>query len=144
MLSATAGASTLFCDTSFFYAVLDQRDRDHIKARRLAEGIQRRGIPMITTWEVVVETITLLRYRYSYRAAMTFIERVLPKLNIVYITPDQRAKAIEGFGKLSLDKEISLCDAISHVVVSEVLHYIPCLSFGDDFKRLGLTVIERL
>lgn len=119
MPGTTAEFAALFCDTSFFYAVLDRRDRDHMKARKLAEGIQRRGIPMITTWEVVVETVTLLRYRYSYRAAMTFVEGVLPRLNIVHIASDQRAKAIQEFRRLSRDKEISLCDAISYVVVSE-------------------------
>lgn len=137
-------SSALFCDTSFFYATLDSRDRDHPLAKELSKSIQEKQIPLITTWEVVVETITLLRYRYSYRGAITFIERVLPRLNIFYIDLEARAKALLAFRKLSRDKEISLCDAISYIVVSEYLNFMPCLAFDEDFKRLGLTVLEEI
>jgi predicted nucleic acid-binding protein len=80
------GTRTVFADTSFFYATLDRRDRDHGRARDLARSIQEREIGVVTTWEVVVETVTLLRYRYSYLGAQTFLRRVLPTLNLVYIS----------------------------------------------------------
>jgi predicted nucleic acid-binding protein len=134
----------LFCDTSFFYAALDKRDREHSRAKTLAQAIQEKQIPLVTTWEVVVETATLLRYRYSYRGATVFLDRVLPRLNIFYIDSEVRAKALLVFRKFSRDKEISLCDAISYVVVSERLNFIPCLAFDEDFKRLGLTVLEEI
>lgn len=138
------GVKALFCDTSFFYAALDKQDRDHPAASKLAQSIQERQIPLLTTWEVIVETVTLLRYRYSYRGAITFIDLVLPRLNIFYIDSDTRAKALLTFRKLSRDKEISLCDVISYIVVSEHLNFIPCLAFDEDFKRLGLTVLDEI
>jgi len=134
----------LFGDTSFFYAALDKRDGDHLSASQLAEFIQERQIPLITTWEVIVETVTLLRYRYSYRGATTFIDRVLPQLNIFYLDAEARAKAFNAFLKLSRDKEISLCDAISYIVITEHLDFIPCLTFDKDFKQLGLTVLDEI
>jgi predicted nucleic acid-binding protein len=134
----------LFCDTSFFYAALDSRDRDHLPAKELSKSIQERQIPLITTWELVVETVTLLRYRYSYRGAITFSDLVLPRLNIFYIDSEARGKALLAFRKLSRDKEISLCDAISYVVVTEYLNFMPCLAFDEDFRRLGLTVLEEI
>lgn len=143
-MPAREGPAPLFCDTSFFYAALDKRDRDHLTARRLAEAIGGRQIPLVTTWEVVGETVTLLRYRYSYQGAMTFIDTVLPKLNVVYITAEDRSRALWWFRRLSRDKRISLCDAISYLVVTEHLNHLSCVAFDDDFKRLGLTVIEEL
>jgi len=137
-------ARALFCDTSFFYAALDSRDRDHLLAKELSQAIQEKQIPLITTWEMVVETVTLLRYRYSYRGAITFIDLVLPRLNIFYIDSEARAKALQAFRKLSRDREISLCDAISYVVVTEYLNFMPCLAFDEDFRRLGLTVLEEI
>jgi len=135
----------LFCDTSFFYAALDPRDRDHPLAKELSQSVQEKQIPLITTWETVVVTVTLLRYRYSYRGAITFIDLVLPRLNIFYIDSEARAKALQAFRKLSCDKEISLCDAISYVVVvTEYLNCMPCLAFDENFKRLGLTVLEEI
>lgn len=138
------GFKHLFVDTSFFYAVLDRRDRDHLAASQLSQFIQEQQIPLITTWEIIVETVTLLRYRYSYRGATTFIDRVLPQLNIFYLDPEDRAKAIHAFLRLSRDKDISLCDAISYVVITEHLNFIPCLTFDDDFKQLGLIVLDEI
>ena len=142
--STVERVKALFCDTSFFYAALDKRDREHSKARKLAQAIQEKQIPLITTWEVIVETVTLLRYRYSYHGAMVFLDRVLPRLNIFYIDSEVRAKALLAFRKFSRNMKISLCDAISYVVVSECLNFIPCLAFDEDFKRLGLTVLEEI
>jgi len=135
---------SLFCDTSFFCALLDSRDRDHATAKGLAEGIQRGDVSLITTWEVVMETIPLLRYRYSYRGALTFIEHLLPRLNVVYIDEQARAKALAVFKRWSRDSKISLCDAVSYVVVSKWLDFIPCLAFDDDFRRMGLTKADEL
>ncbi|HWQ70533.1 MAG TPA: PIN domain-containing protein [Patescibacteria group bacterium] len=140
-MSIPEGTRTVFADTSFFYAALDRRDRDHGRARDLAHSIQQQRIGVATTWEVVVETVTLLRYRYSYLGAQTFLRRVLPTLNLVYIDDDERRKALILFSRISQDRKISLCDAISAVVVKERLASIPCLTFDDDFLVLGLTVI---
>ena len=124
--------------------MLDQRDRDHATAYRLAQSIQDRQLSLITTWDVVVETVTLLRYRHSYHGALRFIDTVLPRLNLVYLSTGERANAIQWFRTLSEDKMISLCDAISYLVVTEHLNHIPCLAFDDDFRRLGLTVLEEI
>jgi len=43
---------------------------------------------------------------------------------------------------LSKGKRLSFCDAISYVVVKTVLDDIPCLSFDEDFSRLGLMVVK--
>lgn len=140
-MSIPEGTQVVYADTSYFYAALDGRDRDHGRARVLARQIQEQSIGIVTTWEVIVETVTLLRYRYSYLGAQTFIRRVLPTLNLVYVDEAERQKALALFSRVSRDWKISLCDAISAVVVKDRLRAIPCLAFDDDFRRLGLTVI---
>lgn len=139
-MSIPEGTRTVFADTSFFYAALDRRDRDHSRACDLVRSIQEREIGVVTTWEVVVETVTLLRYRYSYLGAQTFLRRILPTLNLVYLDETERRKALILFSRVSRDRRISLCDAISAVVVKERLASIPCLAFDDDFPVLDLTV----
>lgn len=134
----------LFCDTSFFYALLDGRDHDHPTAEALARRIEREGIPLVTTWEVVVETVTLLRYRYSYQGACVFIDRVLPSLNVVYADDELRAKALDVFRRFSREHKISLCDALSYAVVCEQLGFASCLAFDEDFRRMGLAVLTEL
>ena len=137
-----AEAKAFFCDTSFFYAVLDGREKNHSKAVDYALFIEKGKVPLFTTWEIVLETVTLLRYHYSHKGAVTFIKTVLPHLNVVHLGSEERAKALRLFVKLSKDKSISLCDAISFLVVSEKLDHVPCLAFDDDFRRMGLRVCD--
>lgn len=132
----------VFCDTSFFYASLDKNDRDHVAARAMANWLKDKSIAVITTWEIVVETVTLLRYRLSFHGAEVFIRSVLPQLNIIYIADDERSKALESFLKLSKDKKLSLCDLISYAVVKMHFPGIPCFAFDDDFRQMGLTVLS--
>lgn len=134
----------VFCDTSFFYAALDRNDFDHDRAVSLSRWIKENNVAAITTWEVIVETITLLRYRLSFKGAGIFMKTVLPNLNVIYITDSERAKALDMFLRLSSDKKLSLCDIISYVVVREHLQGIPCIAFDDDFKALGLRVFQRV
>jgi predicted nucleic acid-binding protein len=143
-MTATPAPSALFADTSFFYALLDRKDQDHRAAKALASWVQNQQVPLVATWEIVVETVTLLRYRYSYQAAMTFIGQILPQLNLIYLTTEDRAKALDWFRRLSRDKRISVCDAVSYLVVREHLNFIPCLAFDEDFEQLGLTVLSEV
>ncbi len=140
-MNISEGTRIVYADTSFFYAALDPRDRFHSRARALTRQIQDRDIGVVTTWEVVVETVTLLRYRHSYFGAQTFVRRVLPRLNLVYLDDREREKALMLFSRVSRERRISLCDAISGVVVKDRLGSIPCLAFDDDFRALGLSVV---
>lgn len=129
----------LFADTSFYYATLDQRDPTHPAAKQYTEWLAEHRCELISTWEIIVETITLLRTRHSYAASITFLHTVLPTLQIFYIQESDRAESFKLFEKFSSDKKISLCDAISYHVITKHLKNIPHLAFDDDFLSLGLT-----
>ena len=131
----------LFCDTSFFYACLDPADVNHGRAQRILQDAAEAGATLCTTWDVVSETTTLLRYRMGFRAALTFLTEVKPRLRIVPYGDRVRDEAEELFRRYARDHRLSFCDAISFVVVSTLLDRAPCLAFDDDFRRLGLTVI---
>ncbi|MEW6571445.1 MAG: PIN domain-containing protein [Nitrospirota bacterium] len=130
----------VFCDTSFFFASLAPDDSNYERAGELLELCKENSVTFYTTWDVVSETITLLRYRASYRLAVEFLESIKPSLSIVNYNDSVRRAAEEIFKKLSKDKRISFCDAVSYVVVTHILDNIPCFSFDGDFRSLGLTV----
>jgi predicted nucleic acid-binding protein len=73
----------VFCDTSFFNACLNPRDRNHAPAHALASKAASVGTTFCTTWDIIGETVTLLRYRRNYRAALAFLTDVKPGLHIV-------------------------------------------------------------
>ena len=140
--SALAGARSVFGDTSYFYALADSRDEHHWRALELSEGVAELRIEVATTWDVVVESVTLLRYRLGFQAASKFLAALDNGLIVFRPSEDDRQRAVEIFLSRSRDKELSLCDAMSYVIVSRHLDWAPCLTFDADFAALGLTILR--
>ncbi|MBI4683660.1 MAG: type II toxin-antitoxin system VapC family toxin [Nitrospirae bacterium] len=130
----------VFCDTSFFFASLCPDDFNFEKAGELLEYCKENKTVLYTTWDIIGETITLIRYRADYNTAVEFFDKVKPALSIVRFDDSVRIAAETVFRKLSKDKRLSFCDAISYVVITHMLDNIPCLSFDKDFRSLGLMV----
>lgn len=131
----------VFCDTSFFYACADTGDTHYRRALALAGEAASRGTRLWTTWDVISETVTLLRYRHSWQAAIRFLDDVRPALHVVEYGANVRVEAEHVFRRHSRDHRLSFCDAISFVVVTTLLDHMPCLAFDEDFRSLGLTMI---
>jgi predicted nucleic acid-binding protein len=132
----------LFCDTSYVYACADTGDMYHRRALALAGEAASRRAQLWTTWDVISETVTLLRYRHSSVAAIRFLDDVKPALHVVDYGANVRAEAEQVFRRHGRDRRLSFCDAISFVVVTTLLDRLPCLAFDEDFRALGLPVIS--
>ena len=63
------------------------------------------------------------------------------QLRVVAYGAEVRAQAVDVFRRYGRERRLSLCDAISFVVVTTLLDRMPCFAFDGDFRRLGLTVI---
>jgi predicted nucleic acid-binding protein len=131
----------LFCDTSFFYACFDRRDVNHQQAEELSADAAASGSRLYVNWDIIGETLTLLRYRRTYRDALSFLTEVKPHLHIVNYGEAVRTEAEQVFHRYGRNHELSFCDAISFVVVTMLLDDVPSLAFDSDFRALGLTVI---
>ena len=134
--------SRLFCDTSFFYACLDPDDTNHERAKELSADAVASATTFVTTWDIVSETVTLLRYRLGFRPAMRFLDEIKPDLLIMDYGQEVRDRAEQIFRRRGRARRLSFCDAISFVVVTTLLDQMPCLAFDRDFRALGLTVIS--
>jgi len=132
--------SRVFCDTSFFYACLDPRDVNHDRASEMVADAAE-GTRLFTTWDIISETATLLRYRRHYSAAVSFLDEVTPGLQIATYGDRVREDAVHVFKQFGLDHRLSFCDALSFVVVTTLLDHMPCVAFDEDFRALGLTVL---
>jgi predicted nucleic acid-binding protein len=134
--------SRLFCDTSFFYACLDPQDSNHDRAEELTADAVTSAATLVATWDIISETITLLRYRIGFRPALTFLDEVKPNLTIVDDGQRVRDEAEQIFRRRGRSRRVSFCDAISFVVVRTILNDMSCLAFDQDFRALGLTVLS--
>jgi len=131
----------VFCDTSYFYACADTDDMHHRRALALAGEAATRRTELWTTWDVISETVTLLRYRHSSAAAIRFLDDVKPGLYVVDYGANVRVESEQVFRRHGRDHRLSFCDAVSFIVVTTLLERMPCFAFDEDFRRLGLTVI---
>jgi len=131
-----------FCDTSFFFASLSPTDVNYERAGQILKEALDQKISLLATWDIISETATLLLYRFNSKAAIRFLDEIKPVLNVIYYDDSVRKEAEQIFRLFSKDKRLSFCDAISYVVVKTVLEDIVCLSFDEDFSRLGLTVVR--
>lgn len=132
----------LFCDTSYFYACFDPNDINHQQARALAADAAASGTTLCVTWDIISETVTLLRYRRNFRAAREFLTEIKPQLRIVIYGDRVHEEAEKIFLQYGGDHRLSFCDTISFVVVTTLLDHMPCLAFDEDFRGIGLTVIS--
>jgi predicted nucleic acid-binding protein len=87
----------LFCDTSFFYACLDPDDTNHERAQELTADAITSATTFVTTWDIISETVTLLRYRLGFRPAMRFLDEIKPNLLIIDYSQDVRDRAEQMF-----------------------------------------------
>jgi predicted nucleic acid-binding protein len=99
------------------------------------------GATFCTTWDIISETVTLLRYRRNFQAALAFLNDVKPDLHIVAYGDPVRDEAEQIFRAYARDHRLSFCDALSFLVVTTLLNHAPCLTFDNDFRSLGLTVL---
>jgi len=130
--------SKAFCDTSFFFASLCPHDANFEKAGVLLEYCRDNAVTLYTTWDIISETVTLLRYGLSHKAAVEFLDTVKPALYVIKYDDSIRDAAEKVFNKLSRDKKICFCDGISNVVITGMLDGMLCFTFDRDFKSLVL------
>jgi predicted nucleic acid-binding protein len=132
----------VFADTSFWFAALEAADAHHQRAGVLLEQARRSRTHFHATREIVGETLTLLRYRSGAHNALLFLDSVLPTIEVTVAEAAIHAAALAVFRGLAPARRLSYCDALSLVVVREVLEDMPCLAFDRDFRALGLTVLS--
>lgn len=76
-----------------------------------------------------------------HQRALEMARRVMPTLRMAEYGSRLRVEAEEVFRQYGRERRLSLCDAISFVVITTLLDRPPCLTFDDDFRALGLTVV---
>lgn len=126
----------VFCDTSFFYACLDPNDANHARARALVTELASVGATFCTTWDVISETVTLLRYRRNFQVALAFLNDVKPGLHIVAYGDRVREEAEQIFTMYGRDHRLSFCDALSFVVVP------PCLTMRRASPSMKISAVS--
>lgn len=58
---------------------------------------------LCTTWDVISETVTLLRYRWNFKTALVFLDDVTPTLHLIPAGEAIRREAEDLFRRFGRD-----------------------------------------
>lgn len=127
----------LFVDTSAWLALNDKNDQYHDEAVSKITKVRQQKIQLVTSEYVFDESVTIIRYRISHRAAVAFGDALISSnvASIEDITDEERLKAWVLFKKYR-DKDLSFTDCTSFALMVK-LKLQKAFSFDNHFKQVG-------
>ena len=131
----------IFVDTGAWYALVDKKDPDHLKAK---EFYNNNSTPFITTNFIFDEIITLLMSRLGWDVSRKFGGRLKKSslASIIAVTDVDEDKAWELFLKYE-DAGFSYTDCTSFSVM-ERLRIDTAFTFDVHFKTMKFTAVPEL
>jgi predicted nucleic acid-binding protein len=131
--------TSLFIDTGAWYALFNQRDMHHQRARAFFEGLKNQRIRLFTSDYIFDETLTLLRYHAGYQMARQFGEHFRrSKVICEGVTPEVRESAWQIFCDYE-DQAFSFTDCTSFALM-RMKNIQDVFAFDAHFQICGFTV----
>lgn len=130
----------IFVDTSAWFALGDQKDQHHREAAMFLGSMKDKPVLLITTDYVVDETLTLLRFKVSHKAALAFLRTFARESQVVrhQVSQDHLRRAEEIFAKYR-DKLWSFTDCVSFAYMEEK-GLEDAFAFDTNFSQFGVRV----
>jgi uncharacterized protein len=130
----------IFVDTSFWVAVRNQRDANHVVAAKLLD--QHGDSPLVTSNQVRGETWTFLRRRIGHVAAVGFLDALArsARVSLFNVDADAEERALAWLRRRG-EREYSFVDATSFVTM-KALRIDSALAFDGDFSAAGFVELR--
>lgn len=130
---------SVFVDTSFFIALLDEDDEKAMAAASIWRQAAAACLPVFTTNYVVLEACAVLQRRLGVAAVRRLVHHVLIPVDLEWVTRDDHECAVEAL--LVADRRrLSLVDCTSFEVMRR-LEVRECLAFDQHFAEQGFAVV---
>jgi len=135
-------AHDVFFDTSGFFALLDQSDPQHARARQWIQAQQARVRPITSEW-VIGETCTLLVARKRPHLVGRFLDYLDRSAALLLIDPDDALlRATKGFIRQQADQGYSFVDCLSFCLMKERA-IRQALTTDEHFLKAGYEALLR-
>ena len=131
---------SVFADTSFFIALLDDGDDMHVDAvirwRRVAEE----RLPVVTSNYVVVESCAVLQRHIGVVAVRRLVRQILDPVALEWVSRDDHERALDAL--LVADRrQLSIVDCTSFEMMRR-LEVRECLALDRHFPEQGFVVAQ--
>jgi predicted nucleic acid-binding protein len=131
---------SVFVDTSFFIALLDDDDDMHGDAVVHWQRAAEERWPVLTSDYVVVESCAVLQRRVGVSAVRRLVRQVLDPVALQWVTREEHERAVEAL--LVADRrQLSVVDCTSFELMRR-LEVRECLAFDRHFAEQGFEVLE--
>jgi hypothetical protein len=134
-------SKSIFIDTSFFKALIDQQDDFYTQAQNIWEQLQQHNSQLASSNYVLDETATLIRAKIGLQTALKFRQTLINsrQIEIFRVMIDDEAQAWDWF-KNDWSK-LSFTDCVSFAQMKR-LNISQVCSFDNHFKRAGFKMIK--
>jgi predicted nucleic acid-binding protein len=124
---------TVFVDTSALFALLDEDDANHARAR--ATFARLRGRDLVTHSYVVVEVVALVSRRLGWTAVERLIDGILPVIRVEVVDAAAHVVAMRAF-RSARSVGVSLVDQASFTMM-RAERIRDAFAFDRDFAAEG-------
>jgi predicted nucleic acid-binding protein len=129
----------VFVDTSAFYAVLDQDDINHKRAKNAWTDLLAGDARLLTNNYVLLETGALVQKRLGPAALRLFYQDVVPLLAVDWISQQRHQAGVEAL-LAAARRKLSLVDCISFQTMREYGAQT-AFCFDSHFREQGFTIL---
>jgi predicted nucleic acid-binding protein len=130
---------SVFVDTSFLVALLDEDDPRYADALRLWRRVEAERLSVITSNYVVLEACAVLQRRLGVPAMRKLVRQILDPVALEWVTRDDHERAVEAL--LVADRRnLSLVDCVSFEIMRR-LEFRECLAFDHHFVEQGFSPV---
>lgn len=133
---------TIFLDSSFFKALLDEKDEFFPRAVRVFSFCHKQQAKLVTTNYIVDETLTLLRVRCGLPIALKLRELLTKgaqKILLIRVSIEDEAEAWDWFEKPW--SKLSFTDCVSFAVMKR-LGLTDVATFDQHFSKAGFKILK--
>lgn len=123
-----------FVDTSAIYALVDNRDADHVRAVEIFTRLLASHEPLLTHSYVIVETVALVQRRLGVGTALIAAART-HQFEIEWIDQTKHNAAMQRLERTAR-RHVSLVDCVSFVVMQQ-RGIDTAFAFDPDFEAEG-------
>lgn len=132
--------NSVFVDTSFVVALVNEKDQHHSRASELADLFD--GYPLITTDAILLEIGNALAKKFKEQAAEVIDDFLTSEdIEIVRLDESLFQRAFEIY-RTHKDKTWGMIDCVSFVVMRE-RGIVDALTNDKDFRQAGFNALMR-